>query len=111
MNEDEIKLKFATALHHIGINGTRALDLEVLRSTTAGLEDLLKNIMDIAINLVPVQSCTIYLYDRRSRMMAAAASTIIRRQLNINFSTSIGIVGRCFSSKTPFRLEKAGDVR
>ncbi|RHY30324.1 hypothetical protein DYB32_004405 [Aphanomyces invadans] len=73
------------------------------------LDDILRDSMDITLELVPSHSCTIYLYDRQSRMLNTKASTNSKRQLDVKFAPGMGIVGRCFSRKVAVHLEKPGE--
>ncbi|RQM23463.1 hypothetical protein B5M09_001659 [Aphanomyces astaci] len=72
------------------------------------LADVLRDTIDTTLDLVPSLSCTLYLYDRRSRMLNTNASSSSKRQLDVKFAPGMGIVGRCFSRKIPVHLEKPG---
>ncbi|RHY55771.1 hypothetical protein DYB34_002577 [Aphanomyces astaci] len=73
------------------------------------LADVLRDTIDTTLDLVPSLSCTLYLYDRRSRMLNTNASSSSKRQLDVKFAPGMGIVGRCFSRKIPVHLEKPGE--
>ncbi|CAK4699817.1 unnamed protein product [Aphanomyces euteiches] len=72
------------------------------------LEDIIRAVMATSIDLVPSHSATVYMYDRKSRMLVAKASTNAKRELDVKFAPAMGIVGRCFSRKVVVNLEQPG---
>ncbi|KAF0686915.1 Aste57867_21309 [Aphanomyces stellatus] len=72
------------------------------------LADIVNDVLKNMVELVPSQSCTMYVYDKRSRMLLTKASTNSKRQLDVKFSPAMGIAGRCFSRKAAIHVEKPG---
>ncbi|OQR87100.1 hypothetical protein ACHHYP_09546 [Achlya hypogyna] len=77
-------------------------------SSSLDLEGTLGLALKTAHDLVQSQSASIYLYEKRSRMLSLVASTNTKRQIGTAFSSAMGIVGRCFSRKTALAIKKPG---
>ncbi|OQS05165.1 hypothetical protein THRCLA_20702 [Thraustotheca clavata] len=73
-----------------------------------GYDEMLGLVLKTAIDLIPSQSASLYVYNKRSRLLTLIASTTAKRQLNLSFSSAMGIVGRCYSRKTPLKLDQPG---
>ncbi|EQC40507.1 hypothetical protein SDRG_02398 [Saprolegnia diclina VS20] len=68
------------------------------------LDDVLSAVLKSLVAVVPSQSASVFIYDKRSRMLQLAAVHNVKRPLNGTFSTAMGLVGRCFSRKATINI-------